>query len=108
MQTAVVAETDTAYLIDNVRFPGNYLIIPNAHAESPVELPDDWWQDVKTLLRSVPGLPESYNLSFNVGRPAGQTVRHMHLWVVPRSAGQPSAGKGIVTLMNAYDGRPAS
>ena len=100
LQTAVIAQTDTAYLIDNVRFPGNYLIIPSTHAESPLELPDDWWKDVKALLRNVPGLPESYNLSFNFGQPAGQTVRHMHLWVVPRAGGQPASGMGLVTLIN--------
>lgn len=94
----MIAETEGAYLLDNMRFPGNYLIIPEDHVETPLDLRDDWWKHVKVLLAKVPEPLESYNLSFNYGRSAGQTLRHMHLWVVPRQEDQ-NAGRGLVTLL---------
>jgi len=100
LSVPILAETDGTFLIDNITFPGNYLIIPKAHAEDPGALPDTWWRDVKAMLSSIPSTPESYNLSFNIGRDAGQTVRHLHLWVVPRAAGEPASQKGLVTLIN--------
>lgn len=99
----VIAKTDNAYLTTANSKPGNYLIIPLAHAESLTELPDDWWQGVKTLLPSIPNLPNSYNVSFNIGKDAGQTTGHLHLWVIPRESGVPSSGKGFVTLIERAD-----
>lgn len=99
----ILAKSDGAFLTENVTFPGNYLIIPATHAESPLELPDEWWKDVKELLPQIPGLTADYNLSFNIGRQAGQTVKHLHLWVIPRTEGQPASGKGFITLANFYN-----
>lgn len=50
-------------------------------------------------LLGVPALLDHYNLSFNIGKLAGQTSKHLHMWVVPRSAGQ-AAGKGLATLVS--------
>lgn len=96
----MLAETEGAYLIRARFSPGNYLIIPSVHAESPAELPDTWWQAVKELLPRVPNLGEQYNLSLNIGRDAGQTVKHLHFWVVPRASGQPASGKGLAGLIS--------
>lgn len=99
----IVAETDDAYMCENVTCHGTYLIIPNAHIESPAELPDDWWTAVKDLLSHTPGSPTEYNMSLNMGASAGQTVRHLHFWVIPRQARQRSAGKGLMALISEYD-----
>jgi diadenosine tetraphosphate (Ap4A) HIT family hydrolase len=96
----VLAESDDAYLISNAFFPGNYLIIPSSHTESLLDLPDTWWQDVKKLLAQIPEPLTDYNLSFNIGKQAGQTIKHVHLWVVPRAADEPASAKGLVTLIN--------
>lgn len=97
----ILAETAGAYLIANITFPGNYLIIPSSHTESLTDLPDTWWQDVKELLGKVPEHLAEYNVSFNIGRQAGQTVKHVHLWVIPRNETQPNAGKGLASLIGS-------
>jgi diadenosine tetraphosphate (Ap4A) HIT family hydrolase len=97
--STVIATSANAYLIENNQFPGSYLIVPSLHIESLADLPDMWWSDVKTLLAQVPNLPSDYNLSLNIGRPAGQTIKHLHLWIVPRLAGEPASGKGLARLI---------
>lgn len=101
----VLFVSDGAYLIESESNPGSYLIIPDAHAKAPGELTDKWWADFKTVFAHVPGLGTDYNLSLNVGRESGQTVEHLHFWVVPRRAGRPSSGKGLATLIDLDDQR---
>lgn len=98
-----LAKNGRAYLVENNRFSGSYLIIPEMHVESPLDLPDDWWRDVKELLTQVPAQLVDYNLTFNVGREAGQSVKHLHFWVVPRKADEPASGKGLGALIEAYN-----
>lgn len=100
LKGAVTAETDTAYLIEATFGSGNFLVIPTAHIESPLGLPDTWWKDVKTLLPKIPNLTSDYNLSFNLGKEAGQSLKHVHLWVISRIAGQPASGKGLARLID--------
>ena len=98
-----IAQNGRAYLVENTRFSGSYLIIPEIHVESPLDLPDNWWQGVKDLLAKVPSQLEAYNLAFNIGQEAGQSVGHLHLWVIPRKAGEPAASKGMNALIEAYN-----
>jgi diadenosine tetraphosphate (Ap4A) HIT family hydrolase len=95
----VTASTPTAYMISDKNRPGYYLIIPESHAESIEELADSWWQDVKTLVPQVPGLTPDYNLSFNIGKRDGKSVKHLHLWVIPRTDGQSASGTGLAGLI---------
>jgi diadenosine tetraphosphate (Ap4A) HIT family hydrolase len=101
LQVDVLAETSGGYLTEAYRSPGNYLIIPSYHAESLFELADSWWTDAKALLAQVPNLTPNYNLSWNIGKLAGQSVSHVHMWVIPRTASQATAGKGLATLVHA-------
>jgi len=96
----LLAETSNAFLINNKYNPGNYLIIPNKHYESLLDLPDMWWQEVKILLAKVPDLPSDYNISLNIGKLAGQSINHLHFWVIPRVDGTPASGKGFVKLID--------
>lgn len=96
---SIINESSGAYLIKAKSSPGNYLIVPKIHTESPLALPDDWWQHFKRMLSTVPGLKD-YNISLNRGKPAGQTVKHIHFWIIPRIAGQPANGKGLAKLIN--------
>jgi diadenosine tetraphosphate (Ap4A) HIT family hydrolase len=101
LKEVVVAASANAYLVPAYGSPGCYLIVPEVHTESLLDLPDTWWQEVKGLLPQVPGLTGHYNLSLNMGEHAGQTVKHIHFWVIPRSADQPSGGKGLAGLIAA-------
>jgi diadenosine tetraphosphate (Ap4A) HIT family hydrolase len=97
----VIAETADGYVVEAHQSPGNYLIIPARHVQSLLELPDSWWATVKQLLVQIPTLAPDYNLSWNIGKLAGQSVAHLHMWVIPRLAEQTTAGKGLATLVNA-------
>lgn len=100
----VLGVSDGGYVIEAVSNPGNYLIIPETHVESLEELTDTWWSDMKEMLACVPVELEAYNVSVNMGRIAGQTVRHVHFWVIPRRDGSPSSGIGLAGLIDKVDG----
>lgn len=85
------------------QFGTSYLIIPAQHVESLLDLPDNWWQDFKAMLAQVPGLTGDYNLSLNYGKDAGQSLKHLHFWVIPRESGKPSSGKGFARLIAEAD-----
>lgn len=96
----ILAENAGGFLIANQYDPGTFLIIPSAHAEEIAELPDDWWRSFKELFAKIPDVPHDFNVALNHGKLAGQSVKHLHFWIVPRAAGQPSSGKGLVRLID--------
>lgn len=106
LKEPIIAQTPDAYLIQAHSNPGNYLIIPTAHIESLEMLTPNWWESVSTLLPQIPH-GQSYNMSINIGSDAGQTVRHIHFWVIPREAGHPSSGKGFARLISEADASPS-
>lgn len=95
----ILAETSGAYLIRAKSSKSNFLIVPKTHVESPIDLPENWWGDFSALLKQVPKLGQ-YNLSLNMGKSAGQTVAHIHFWVIPRTADAAASGKGLARLLS--------
>ena len=75
--------------------------MPKAHRESTFDLTTEEIISTFSLLTEVKALldtkydPQGYNLGWNCGVVAGQTVFHAHLHVIPRYASEPDAGKGI-------------
>jgi diadenosine tetraphosphate (Ap4A) HIT family hydrolase len=102
LATKIIASTDTAFVTNTQTREGTYLIVPSDHVEDVAQLPDDWWTDVKQLLHQLPELGD-YNLSVNVGEQAGQRLKHLHFWVIPRQANMPSSGKGMAALIAEVD-----
>jgi diadenosine tetraphosphate (Ap4A) HIT family hydrolase len=100
LKSSVIASSPGGFLTAAAGDPGNYLIVPKEHAEALSGLPDDWWHDVKELLAQIPNLSDHYNMSVNVGESAGQSVKHLHFWIIPRVAGLPSSGKGLARLIS--------
>ena len=96
----IIAETEQAYLVASLYNTSYFLIIPNMHAETVEELPDNWWVAVKELLPHIPNLPKDYNISVNIGQESGQTLKHLHFWVIPRYAGQAASTKGLASLID--------
>jgi superfamily II DNA or RNA helicase/diadenosine tetraphosphate (Ap4A) HIT family hydrolase/HKD family nuclease/SOS-response transcriptional repressor LexA len=82
--------------------PGHALVIP-------FRLVTTWWDaspeehsdllalssEVKRIIDEVHG-PDGYNLGFNAGEAAGQTVHHLHLHVIPRYSGDVPDPRGGV------------
>lgn len=92
----VVAETPWAYLIVEYSqtVPGTYMIVPKTHRESIFQLGVCFWLSLLWLSRKIPWMGQSdWNLSMNFGRDAGQTVPHVHTWIIPREG--KFAGKGL-------------
>ncbi|ACR79348.1 HIT family protein [Kosmotoga olearia] len=54
--------------------------------------------------------PDGYNIGVNVGKPAGQTVMHVHIHVIPRYKGDiedPTGGvRGVISARRIYDDTP--
>jgi diadenosine tetraphosphate (Ap4A) HIT family hydrolase len=96
----IIARTPRAYLAANSFSSGNFLIIPQDHIKNPAKLPGAWWQDMRELLAQTPKLPADYNVSLNIGRQAGQTIKHLHFWIIPRAAGTPASGKGLASFID--------
>lgn len=46
--------------------------------------------------RTLPVRPDGYNVGFNCGEAAGQTVMHLHVHVIPRYAGDMADPRGGV------------
>jgi histidine triad (HIT) family protein len=80
---------------------GSYVIIPKSEVSSPFDLTDKEWSDSRELLLKVKKYidetykPDGYNIGWNVGAVAGQSVAHAHMHIIPRYADEPLAGKGI-------------
>ncbi len=75
--------------------------MPRAHRPSAFDLTTGELISTFSLLTEVKALidgqynPRGYNLGWNCGAIAGQTVFHAHLHVIPRYDSEPYAGKGI-------------
>lgn len=104
LKEPILAETSNAYLMPAHGSPGIFLITPKQHVELPGELPPNWWSNMAELLAKVPKLGEHYNISLNFGKDSGQTIKHLHFWVIPRAAGQPASGKGLAGLISEVNG----
>jgi diadenosine tetraphosphate (Ap4A) HIT family hydrolase len=99
LATPILAESEGGFLTTAHSHPGNFLVIPRVHVEAVASLPDNWMRDFKQLIVHIPGL-DHYNISVNIGSSAGQTVKHLHFWIVPRREDHPAAGKGLAGLIS--------
>lgn len=73
--------------------PGHSLIIPTRHCPSFFDLSSeeiaacvDLVMQERTALDGELG-PDGYNIGVNVGQAGGQSVRHVHIHLIPRYAG---------------------
>ena len=92
--------------------PGHMLVIPNRH------VPDffDTTQEEKSALLSLldearrllmdSHAPDGFNVGINIGEPAGQTVMHVHIHLIPRYRGDmenPRGGvRGVIPSKQSY------
>ena len=93
---------------------GHLLIIPNRHfSDFFAATPDEktaLWATVDEAKKLLDGRvkPDGYNVGINVGAPAGQTVMHCHIHLIPRRAGNsdnPRGGvRGVIVGKADYSG----
>ena len=79
--------------------PGHLLIIPRQHIESLYELSEPQIGDFFSFARAVTEFittyydAEAYDWSLQEGEAAGQSVSHLHLHIIPRTAGDLPEGE---------------
>lgn len=98
--------------------PGHSLVIPHRPVVTWFEATREEWSAALDLLEVLKGAlddefsPEGYNVGFNAGRAAGQTVFHAHLHLIPRFDGDvedPVGGvRHAVVGRGRYDVPPPS
>ena len=99
---SVVAESRHALAVRD-GYPvsrGHTLVIPKAHAEKlfaqSAEIQSDIWRLVAKVRNELQSRynPDGFNVGLNVGRAAGQTVKHTHVHVIPRFDGDVADPRG--------------
>ncbi len=71
---------------------GHTLVIPKAHYENFLDLPDDLWLEMSQISRQVAQAllqvldAQGFNMAMNNFAAAGQIVFHAHIHVIPRYA----------------------
>ena len=112
--TRVVWESDLAIAIRD-GFPvsrGHTLVIPRRHVATWFDA-NPWeqqaiFQGVDAVKRALDAefAPDGYNVGFNAGVAAGQTVMHLHVHVIPRFDGDmddPRGGvRGVIPAKQKY------
>lgn len=113
-ETEIVHSRPNAVVIVPYGLPNELLIVPRFHAVTLGDLTAGFWRDAVALDDYLTTTEEpadgtsgedqhARNWSINIGKLAGQTISHLHLWRTRRYANLPSSGKGLVTLRNTFD-----
>jgi diadenosine tetraphosphate (Ap4A) HIT family hydrolase len=83
--------------------PGHALVVPRRAIANWFEATReerealfDLVDEVRKQLDAGPTPPQGYNIGVNVGEAAGQTVRHLHVHVIPRYRGDVEDPRGGV------------
>lgn len=86
----------SAFLDIHPLFEGHTLVVPNKHFESIEDVTEEYLSEVMTVAKMVSKLmldnlkAEGINIMHSTGRPAGQTINHFHVHVLPRKTGDDS------------------
>jgi len=88
----IIYEDNNAVAILDVhpRSPGHTMILPKAHAENILDLPEDKINGVFQAVKKVTELlkqtlePDGFTIGINHGKVSGQTVEHLHIHIMPR------------------------
>lgn len=105
-QAAWLASNDLAFAFFD-RFPvspGHALVVTKRMVTDWFAATEDERTDVMRLVgevkehldRTLPVRPDGYNVGFNCGAAAGQTVMHLYVHVIPRYAGDMDDPRGGV------------
>lgn len=95
-----------------VQIPGCWLVAPRLHAIHPYDMPENWFSLVARSMAQLDlAPPHNVNLSMNLGELAGQSVAHLHEWIIDRDTFNdsltPQARKlglaGLLVLLSQHD-----
>lgn len=85
-------EDDYAFAILDIRgrAPGHAMVIPKRHAPTILELPEEEigpvFATVKIMTEKLRAVlvPDGFTIGINHGDASGQTVKHLHIHIIPR------------------------
>ena len=113
-QRELIVESATAYAMFD-KYPvskGHALIIPKKHCADYFDLTFREQSACMFMLNTVKDIvtktlnPDGFNIGINVGEAAGQTVRHVHIHLIPRYKGdveEPRGGvRGVIPQKKDY------
>ena len=96
--------------------PGHSLVVPRRHVATYFEANPDEQSEVWRAVQEVKAeldrtmRPDGYNVGFNAGEAAGQTVMHLHVHVIPRYRGDMDDPRGgvryVIPSKGNYLGQP--
>lgn len=91
---------------------GHTLLIPKEHFETYFDLPDKYLKSIDTTIKQTKKIldekfhPDWYNIGFNCGETAGQSIMHFHIHIIPRYKGDienPRGGiRGVIPAKQNY------
>lgn len=93
-----------AFLDINPLAPGHTMVIPKAHAETLLDLPDEevygLFLAVKKVTQRIKDTlnPDGFNVGANMRKAAGQAVDHLHIHIIPRFEGD--GGGSMHSIVN--------
>lgn len=114
----IIGENDLAYarLDKHPVSPGHLLIIPKRHIPSVFDTTESELAALWDLLLIAKQhlkkdfTPDGYNIGINDGTPAGQTIPHLHIHLIPRYTGDmpdPRGGvRGVIPERQKYSPDP--
>lgn len=92
---------------------GHALVIPRRHVETVFDLAEAELTALLPLIRGVRDAveqtrrPDGYNIGWNIGEAAGQSVPHLHCHVIPRYRGDVPVPRGGIRNLLLIAGPPA-
>lgn len=91
---------------------GHTLLIPKEHFETYFDLSDEYIKSIDATIKQAKKIldekfhPDGYNIGFNCGKTAGQSIMHFHIHVIPRYNGDvenPRGGiRGVIPNKQNY------
>eukprot|EP00977_Amphora_coffeiformis_P006032 scaffold1294_cov167-Amphora_coffeaeformis.AAC.13 len=107
--------TTSSYAFVNLRpiVPGHVLVVPQERVATMAELSLDAYLDMWTTVRTVQAMLRkhytgvtAFNVAVQDGRAAGQSVPHVHVHILPRTAGDYEENDEIYTDLETWAPRP--
>ena len=79
---------------------GHTLLVPKEHFQTYFDLPDLYTETIGSSIKKVKKIldekfhPNGYNIGFNCGEAAGQSIMHFHIHIIPRYKGDTKNPRG--------------
>jgi diadenosine tetraphosphate (Ap4A) HIT family hydrolase len=102
----------TAFFDEHPVSKGHTLLIPKKHFETYFDLPNSYTKTIDLAIKDLKKIldekfhPDGYNIGFNCGETAGQSIMHFHIHIIPRYNGDvenPRGGiRGVIPAKQNY------